>query len=206
MLGRNLRSELTRSCGLLILKSKAISEVEEEKPKLILFPVKFLGFFCCVSVFVAVCFGFLIREVPALFPEEKPEKKMGEPNFKSLRDYALPTTSGIQSAIVMPTIGANNFEIKPAMIQMMHNSYAFRGMPDDDPNLHLASFLEVCETFKLNGVSADAIRMRLFPFSLKDRAKEWLQSMPHESITTWEDLATKFLARFFPPARTAKLR
>ena len=131
---------------------------------------------------------------------------MGELKTKPPRDYALPTTSGIQSAIVMPTIGANNFEIKPAIIQMMQNFYAFRGMPDDDPNLHLASFLEVCETFKINGVTADAIRMRLFPFSLKDRAKEWLQSMPHESITTWEDLAMKFLARFFPPARTAKLR
>ena len=65
------------------------------------------------------------------FPK-KPKEKMGEPNTKPLRDYALPTTAGVQSAIVMPTIGANNFEIKSAMIQMMQNSYAFRGMPDDD--------------------------------------------------------------------------
>ena len=125
---------------------------------------------------------FLPRE--ADFQEEL-EEAMGNPNPKPLCDYALSTTSGVQSAIVMPTIGESNFEIKLVMIQMMQNSYAFRGMPDDDPNLHLASFLEVCETFKINGVTADAIRMRLFPFSLKDRAKEWLQSMPHESITTW---------------------
>lgn len=48
--------------------------------------------------------------------------------------------------------------------------------------------------------------MRLFPFSLKDRAREWLQSCPIDSITTWEELATKFLARFYPPVRTARMR
>ncbi|GJV93606.1 zinc finger, CCHC-type containing protein [Tanacetum coccineum] len=29
---------------------------------------------------------------------------------------------------------------------------------------------------------------------------------PSGSITTWEDLTTRFLAQFFPPGRTAKLR
>ncbi|GKD24935.1 zinc finger, CCHC-type containing protein [Tanacetum coccineum] len=31
-------------------------------------------------------------------------------------------------------------------------------------------------------------------------------SMDFGSITTWEDLTTRFLAQFFPPGRTAKLR
>lgn len=101
-------------------------------------------------------------------------------------------------------IGKNN-EAFALLARLLHKSL-IKGMSDDDPNLQLVSFLEVCETFKINGVTSDAIQMRLFPFSLKDRAKEWLQFMPHESITTWEELATKFLARFFPPARTTKLR
>nr|GEU56020.1 zinc finger, CCHC-type [Tanacetum cinerariifolium] len=29
---------------------------------------------------------------------------------------------------------------------------------------------------------------------------------PSGSITTWKDLTTRFLAQFFPPGRTAKLR
>ncbi|GKE67750.1 zinc finger, CCHC-type containing protein, partial [Tanacetum coccineum] len=33
-----------------------------------------------------------------------------------------------------------------------------------------------------------------------------LQRLPAGSITTWEDLTTSLLARFFPPGRTAKLR
>ncbi|GKA37894.1 zinc finger, CCHC-type containing protein [Tanacetum coccineum] len=37
-------------------------------------------------------------------------------------------------------------------------------------------------------------------------ASNWLERLPVGSITTWEDLTTRFLAQFFPPGRTAKLR
>ena len=59
---------------------------------------------------------------------------------------------------------------------------------------------------KYNGVSDDVIRIRLFPFSLKEKAKLWLISKPSDSITSWDDLSNKFLARFFPSAKAEKLR
>ncbi|GKE40759.1 MAK10-like protein, partial [Tanacetum coccineum] len=43
-------------------------------------------------------------------------------------------------------------------------------------------------------------------FSLRDQASNWLERLPAKSITTWEDLTTCFLAQFFPPGRTVKLR
>ncbi|KAL5574402.1 hypothetical protein UlMin_023999 [Ulmus minor] len=88
------------------------------------------------------------------------------------------------------------------MVQANH----FGGMLKDDPNAHISSFLEVCDLCKINGVSEDAVRLRVFPFSLQDRAKEWLNSLPPGSITTWNKLVQKFLSKFFPPAKTAKLR
>lgn len=36
--------------------------------------------------------------------------------------------------------------------------------------------------------------------------KVWLNSFPTGSITTWDDLAQKFLAKFFPSAKTMKMR
>ncbi|GKC28147.1 MAK10-like protein [Tanacetum coccineum] len=47
---------------------------------------------------------------------------------------------------------------------------------------------------------------RLFQFSLRDQASNWLERLPAGSISTWGDLTTCFLAQFFPPGRTAKLR
>ena len=125
---------------------------------------------------------------------------------RALRDYAVPTIIGSNSSIRRPPIAANNFEIKPAILQMIQTSVQFGGFSTDDPNTHITNFLEICDTFKHNGVSDDAIRLRLFPFSLRDKAKSWLNSLPQETITTWDELAQKFLAKFFPPAKTAKMR
>ncbi|GJS48671.1 zinc finger, CCHC-type containing protein [Tanacetum coccineum] len=49
-------------------------------------------------------------------------------------------------------------------------------------------------------------RMHLFQFFLRDQASNWLECLPAGSISTWEDLTTRFLAQFFPSRRTAKLR
>ncbi|GKA94277.1 MAK10-like protein [Tanacetum coccineum] len=38
------------------------------------------------------------------------------------------------------------------------------------------------------------------------RPSNWIERLPAGSISTWEDLTTRFLAQFFPSGRTAKLR
>ncbi|GKC49097.1 zinc finger, CCHC-type containing protein [Tanacetum coccineum] len=45
-----------------------------------------------------------------------------------------------------------------------------------------------------------------YRFDPKPSASNWLERLPAGSISTWEDLTTHFLAQFFPPERTAKLR
>lgn len=88
---------------------------------------------------------------------------------------------------------------------MIQNSVQFGRLPNNNSNDHLMNFLKICDTFKY-GVTDNAIRLRLFPFTLRDKATSWLHSLPSGSITTWTDLAQKFLTKFFPPAKTAKMR
>ncbi|XP_021773579.1 uncharacterized protein LOC110737543 [Chenopodium quinoa] len=78
--------------------------------------------------------------------------------------------------------------------------------PHECPFSHIDSFLEKCDTIKLNDVTDDAIRLRLFPFSLRDRAKEWLRDEGTGSFDTWDKLAKAFLVRFLGQEKTARLR
>ncbi|KAJ9183285.1 hypothetical protein P3X46_007162 [Hevea brasiliensis] len=126
-------------------------------------------------------------------------------NKRSVKDHAYPNIGDFMPSITRPRVEANNFELKPALCQMVQQSQ-FGGNPSESPHVHLAHFLEISDMLKINGVSDDAIRLRLFPFSLKDRAREWLHSLPPGSITTWDELCQAFLAQYFPPSKTAKLR
>ncbi|XP_020266504.1 uncharacterized protein LOC109841993 [Asparagus officinalis] len=124
---------------------------------------------------------------------------------RSLKEFASPTTHSSQSSILKPNVAANNFELKPSLLSLVQQNQ-FGGTPTEDPNLHISVFLEYCDTLKMNGVSDDAIKLRLFPFSLRDKARAWLQSLPPGSITTWDQLSEAFLAKYFPPSKTAQLR
>ena len=108
---------------------------------------------------------------------------MADQEQKALRYYAMPSVNEATSSIRRPAIQANNFEIKPAIIQMIQQTIQFGGLSQEDPNVHIANFLKICDTFKHNGVTDDAIRLRLLPFSLRDKAKFWLNSLPPSIIT-----------------------
>lgn len=134
------------------------------------------------------------------------EATMAKGCEQPLLDYVIPMINGYRTAIVNPTIEGNrSFEIKMEMINMiLQNQYS--KAPNEDPNEHIANFNKICGTFQIHNIDAEAIRLRSFSFSLHDRAKQWLHTLPADSITTWDDLCSKFLAKFFPFEKTDHLR
>ena len=62
----------------------------------------------------------------------------------------------------------------------------------------MREFEEVCATFNDQACSEDVIKLKLFPFSLKDKGKTWLYSLRPRSITSWHEMLVQFLKRFFP--------
>jgi len=100
-------------------------------------------------------------------------------------------------------VGETPFELKSGLIHLLPT---FRGLKNENPHTHLREFHMVCSSMKPQGVTENEIKLRAFPFSLVDTAKEWLFYLPTGSITTWDDLSRVFLDRFFPASRVAELR
>ena len=47
---------------------------------------------------------------------------------------------------------------------------------------------------KYKEVDEDIVKLKLFPFSLRGRAKEWLQSLPRNNIDYWDKCKDAFIA------------
>ncbi|GJR64879.1 zinc finger, CCHC-type containing protein [Tanacetum coccineum] len=131
---------------------------------------------------------------------------MGDENpIRTLRDYSKPSHEGYMNTIEL-TVGNNVVPLRSDTIRLMQNGCSFHGLWSGDPNQHLKDFLKLVDSLDLDGENRERTRLRLFQFSLRDKARNWLERLPAGSIITWEDLTTRFLVQFFPPRRTAKLR
>nr|GEW18068.1 reverse transcriptase domain-containing protein [Tanacetum cinerariifolium] len=114
-------------------------------------------------------------------------------------------TEGYAEAIVVPPILAEQFELKHSLINMMTTNQFFR-LEKDNPHDHVSWFNKITSTIKYRDVPNSVIKLILFPFSLAGAARRWLEKEPPRSITTWEDLLSKFINEFFLPSRTTSLR
>ena len=64
----------------------------------------------------------------------------------------------------------------------------FHGMESENPYSQIREFEEVCNTFKEETAIMDLMRLNLFPFTLKDEAKIWLNSLRLRSIQNWTEM------------------
>ncbi|GJU49812.1 MAK10-like protein [Tanacetum coccineum] len=131
---------------------------------------------------------------------------MGDENpIRTLGDYSKPSHEGYRNTIELP-VRNNVVPLRSDAIRLVQNGCSFHGLRSEDPNQHLKDFLKLVNSLDFDGENRERTRLHLFQFSLRDQASNWLERLPAGSITTWEDLTTRFLSQFFSPGRTAKLR
>lgn len=123
---------------------------------------------------------------------------------RTLGEYSRPSHQGYRNTIELT--GANVTPLRSDTIRLVQSGCAFHGLRSEDPNQHLKDFLKIVDSIDLDVETRETTRLRLFQFSLRDQASQWLERLPAGSITTWDDLTTRFLAQFFLPGRTTKLR
>ncbi|XP_057739962.1 uncharacterized protein LOC130957082 [Arachis stenosperma] len=71
--------------------------------------------------------------------------------------------------------------------------------------LGMEMLVRVVESYVV-GVNHDTWKLSLFPFSLRDEAAQWLETMPQGSITSWDELVTKFLTKFASSQQNIKMK
>ena len=130
---------------------------------------------------------------------------MGSTENTKLCDFTSHNNSDfICTPIATPATSAPSYEIKPALLKpVMKDQFSGAG---EDVALHLNNFIELCDMQKYKEVDGDIIKLKLFPFSLRGRAKDWLQSLPKNSIDSWRKCKDAFIGKYYPPAKIIQLR
>ena len=111
------------------------------------------------------------------------EKKLGE--------FPTPNNDYLRTPITQPAIAAEDYEMKPHYLSLVQQNQ-FRGSTAEDVGMHLNTFTKICDMMRIKDVDPDAIKLHLFPFSLRGRAKEWLLSLPKNTITSWVECTSLY--------------
>lgn len=141
-----------------------------------------------------------LQEVPlglSTLPTKTEQPIVNMKEKKTLRELNEPPE--IQSPICLGELAlGESLDFMYGLIQLLPK---FRGLDNEDPYRHLKEFHLVCLTLKPQYISEEQVKLRAFPYSLDDAAKEWLLYLPGNSINTWKDMRVLFMERFFPASR-----
>jgi hypothetical protein len=131
---------------------------------------------------------------------------MTTPENTKLCDFTSTNNNNfICTPIAPPAPEANFYAIKPALLNLVMKEQFF-GASTDDVAAHVNNFVELCEIQKYKDVDSDIIKLKLFPFSLRGRAKDWLLSLPRNSTDSWVKCKDAFIGKDYPPAKIISLR
>ncbi|GJU08850.1 hypothetical protein Tco_1125280 [Tanacetum coccineum] len=136
--------------------------------------------------------------------EHSEEEETTEIMTETTDQYMSKTRGNYGSGVARPKISdKTHFELKEQFLKELREN-TFSGSEHEDANEHIEKVLEIVDLFHIPEVTQDQIMLRDFPMSLTGAASRWLRNEPSGSIINWESLKTKFLNKYWPPARTAK--
>src|SRR3989337_2581954 len=111
---------------------------------------------------------------------------------RNLGSFATPSNNFMREPIAQPEVAAAEYEIKPNLVSMVQQDQ-FGGSASEDVGMHLHNFTKLCNMTRIRDYDQDTLKLRLFPFSLRGKAKEWLLALPRDNITSWADCCSNFL-------------
>ncbi|GJZ92828.1 hypothetical protein Tco_0664893 [Tanacetum coccineum] len=136
--------------------------------------------------------------------EEYSKEEVAETMAETMKQYMSKIRADYGSGIVRPKIDdKDHLEQKGQFLKELRDN-TFSGSDHEDANEHIEKVLEIVDLFHIPNITQDQVMLRAFPMSLTGATSRWLRNKPSGSITTWEDLKTKFLSKYCPLACIAK--
>ncbi|CAN6547399.1 unnamed protein product [Malus baccata var. baccata] len=152
-------------------------------------------------------------EEQVLEEEEEPTTQVSEEvqgmavDNRTLKELsALGLDNAIPLCIQYPTAAQGKTEEFALKSSLLHHIPKYHGLSMEDPNKHLKEFEVVCSSMTPVNVDGSILKMKAFPFSLMDKAKDWLYELASGTVTSWESMKRAFLEKFFPTSRIILLR
>ena len=96
---------------------------------------------------------------------------MSQENTK-LCYYSNTNNDDFISTPIAPATSAESYEINAALLNLVMKEQ-FSGRPNEDVASHLNTFIELCDMQNEKDVDNDIVKLKIFPFSLRDRSKTW---------------------------------
>ena len=119
-------------------------------------------------------------------------------------DFTNTNNNDFLSTPIAPLTNTESYEINTALLNLVMKDQ-FAGLPSEDAATHLNSFVDLCDMQKKKDVNNDLVKLKLFPFSLRDRAKAWFSSLPKNSIDSWNKAKMLLSLSIFLPLRSSLL-
>ncbi|CAN6687778.1 unnamed protein product [Malus baccata var. baccata] len=145
--------------------------------------------------------------------EKQPTARVGEVGEVMAQDNRTIkelSASGLDNAaplcIQYPAAAQGKTEEFKLKSSLLHHIPKYHGLSMEDPNKHLKEFEVVCSSMTPINVDGSILKMKAFPFSLMDKAKDWLYELAPGTVTSWESMKRGFLEKFFPTSRVILLR
>ena len=106
-----------------------------------------------------------------------------QPQPRTMMDFHTPKADDVQGPIILPEFDGEQPNLNSSLVGLVQQN-CFHGMERENPHDHLQSFIQCCRTVNKKDAPDDWIRLALFPFSLRDKARVWFNSLPQGSVGT----------------------
>lgn len=83
--------------------------------------------------------------------------------------------------------------------------HCFSGGENEELASYLRNFMQNCSTIEIKGVSQNVICLRLFSYSLQEKALDWYFSHFTE-FNTWDGCLSAFAIKYFPRSEAIVVR